>query len=103
MALPALTAQQRADALAKAQRARKARAELLAGLKAGTVQLPEVFERAETDEVVRKTRIIAVIKALPGVGPVRAAELMRGYEIAESRRVGGVGSAQRSALLAAVS
>jgi hypothetical protein len=103
MALPELTAQQRADALAKAQRARKARAELLAGLKAGTVQLPEVFERAETDEVVRKTRIIAVIKALPGVGPVRAAELMRGCEIADSRRVGGVGSAQRSALLAAVS
>jgi hypothetical protein len=102
MVLPALTAEQRAEALAKAQLARKARADLLSGLKAGKVRLEEVFTLADTDEVVRKTRILAVIKALPGVGPVRAAELMRGCEIAESRRVGGVGSAQRSALLAAV-
>jgi hypothetical protein len=43
MALPTLTPEQRQAALAKASEARKARSELLAALKAGTIGMTEVL------------------------------------------------------------
>ena len=45
MALPTLTPEQRQAALEKAREARKARSELLAALKAGTINMTEVLAR----------------------------------------------------------
>jgi ribosomal protein S13 len=44
-----------------------------------------------------------VVKALPGIGEVRARQLLEQADIAESRRVNGLGPRQRAALLTAVS
>jgi ribosomal protein S13 len=52
--------------------------------------------------MVGNTRVLAVVMALPGVGPARAATLLSEAGIAEGRRVGGVGSKQHDALLGAV-
>ena len=71
MALPTLTPEQRADALAKAQAARKKRSELLASVKAGKTSIAQVL--AKTDDITKKTKIAQVIKALPGYGPAKAA------------------------------
>ncbi len=75
MALPTMTPAQRTQALAKAAAARTARKQLLDQLKAGKVALADVLARADTDELVKKTRVVAVVKALPGVGAVRARQL----------------------------
>jgi hypothetical protein len=103
MALPVLTPEQRAEALAKAAEARKARSELLAAVKAGDLSVEAVLTKAESDEIVKKTKVSALLKALPGVGAVKAAKLLEELSIAESRRIGGLGTNQRQALIEASS
>jgi hypothetical protein len=51
---------------------------------------------------VKKTKVPSVVKALPGVRDVRVRQLLVQAEIAENRRINGVGPRQRAALLAAV-
>ena len=102
MALPTLTPEQRAAALAKAGAVRRARSEMLADVKAGKLSLKAVLDRAaKGEEMVKKTKVTALIKALPGYGPAKAAKLMADAEIDENRRIGGLGDRQRQALLAA--
>lgn len=96
---PELSPEQRAAALEKAAEARRVRAELKQRLKLGVVSLSEVLEQAETDEVVGKTKVLAILESLPGVGKVKARRTMAKIEIAESRRLRGLGSQQREALL----
>jgi hypothetical protein len=97
--LPSLSPEQRAAALEKAAAARKARAELKDQLKQGTTTLSDVFGKIE-DDIVGKMKVSAVLEALPGIGKVRAAQLMEKLKIAESRRLRGLGEHQRRALLA---
>ncbi|MGH9136254.1 MAG: integration host factor, actinobacterial type [Acidimicrobiales bacterium] len=100
MALPpALSPEQRAAALEKAAAARRARAELKERLKMGSVSLPELFDRASSDDTVGKMKVLAVLEALPGVGKVKARRTMEEIGIAETRRVRGLGKQQREALL----
>ena len=96
MALPPLTPEQRAAALAKAAAARKVRADLKVRLKASATTLDEVL--ADGDEVIAKMKVVAVLEAMPGVGKVRAQRIMERLEISPSRRVRGLGSKQREAL-----
>lgn len=98
---PQLTPEQRAAALEKAAAARRARAELKERLKMGSVTLAEVLEQGENDDLVGKTKVLAVLESLPGVGKVKARRTMEEIGIAETRRVRGLGSQQREALLAA--
>ena len=99
MPLPTLTPEQRAAALAKAAEMRKARAELKEQLKAGKTTLTAVLDRAETDDVVGKLKVSAVLQSLPGIGKIRATQIMEKLKIADSRRLRGLGDQQRKALL----
>ncbi len=98
---PALSPEQRALALEKAAEARRVRAELKERLKMGSLSLPEIFEAAETDDIVGKLKVLALLESLPGVGKVKARRTMEEIGIAETRRVRGLGEQQRRALLAA--
>lgn len=100
MPLPTLSPEQRAAALEKAAEIRKARAELKEQLKSGKTTLTTVLERAETDDVAGKLKVLAVLQSMPGVGKVRATQIMEKLRIAESRRLRGLGEQQRKALLA---
>ncbi|GEL16614.1 MULTISPECIES: integration host factor, actinobacterial type [Pseudonocardia] len=100
MALPQLTEEQRAAALEKAAAARRARAELKDRLKRGGTTLQEVLTQSDSDEVLGKMKVSALLEAMPGVGKVRAAQIMERLEIAPSRRLRGLGDRQRKALLA---
>lgn len=100
---PSLTPEQRAAALEKAGIARRARAELKERLKLGSISLAEVLQEGDADELVGKTKVLAVLESLPGVGKVKARRTMEDIGIAESRRIRGLGSQQREALLAAFS
>ena len=98
MPLPSLSPEQRAAALEKAAEIRKARAELKDQLKSGKTSLAEVLGRAE-DDVVGKLKVSAVLQALPGIGKIRATQIMEKLKIADSRRLRGLGDQQRKALL----
>jgi DNA uptake protein ComE-like DNA-binding protein len=98
VALPPLTPEQRAAALEKAAAARRARAALKVRLKTSGTSLSDVLTEAETDEVVGKMKVVAVLEALPGVGKVKAQRIMDSLEISPSRRVRGLGTKQREAL-----
>ena len=98
MALPPLTPEQRAAALEKAAKARKERAEIKNKLKHASTTLPEVLKDGQTDDVVGKMKVSALLESMPGVGKVRAKQIMERLGIAESRRVRGLGANQRAAL-----
>lgn len=99
VALPQLTEEQRAAALQKAAAARRVRAEVKDRLKRGGTSLEEVLKEADSDEVLGKMKVSALLEALPGVGKVRAGQIMERLEIAASRRLRGLGDRQRRALL----
>lgn len=98
MALPTLTPEQRAAALEKAAEARKARAELKNKLKNGGTTLSQVLQDGQENDIVGKMKVSAVLESLPGVGKVKAAQIMDELGISETRRVRGLGSNQVSAL-----
>ncbi|CAM3994524.1 integration host factor, actinobacterial type [Smaragdicoccus niigatensis] len=100
MALPKLTDEQRAAALEKAAAARRARAELKEKLKKGVTDLKKVLDDADTDEILGKMKVSALLEALPKVGKVKAQEIMNELEIAPTRRLRGLGERQRKNLLA---
>lgn len=56
MALPDLTPQQRAQALEKATRARRRRAEVKDALKSRKITLSEVIDMAATDDAIAKMK-----------------------------------------------
>ncbi len=99
MALPPLTPEQRAAALEKAAAARRVRAALKVRLKSSGTSLADVLASGDTDEIIGKMKVLAVLEAMPGVGKVRAGKLMETLEISPSRRVRGLGAKQREALL----
>jgi|SRR3990170_1197864 hypothetical protein len=100
MALPpSLSPEQRAAALEKAAAARKFRSELKERLKMGSLSLDELLRMSDGDETVGKTKVLAVLEALPGVGKVKARRTMEEIGIAETRRLRGLGKEQRAKLL----
>lgn len=99
-AVPVRTPQQRAEALAKAQATRQAKARLRRDLKDRRVSGVEVVEGATGDPMWAALRVSWVLEALPGVGPIRAERMMAELGIAAGRRLQGLGEHQRRALLA---
>ena len=97
MALPIMTPEQRAEALAKAAAMRKERAALKHNLKVGGITLAELLSRPDIDEI-GGMKVSAVLKALPGMGKVKTEQLMNRLGIAENRRVRGLTAKQRAAL-----
>ncbi len=95
---PALTDRQRQEALAKAAKARKLRAELKLSLKTGKTGLKELLN-AKPDHVGAKMKFLSALESLPGVGKIRARRIMERLDISETRRVRGLGVKQKELLL----
>ena len=98
---PELSPEARQAALAKAAEVRRLRADIRVQLKAGSLSLAQLLERADTDDVVGKMKTLVVLESLPGVGKVKARRTMDEVGIASSRRLRGLGEHQRAALLSA--
>ena len=97
---PTLSPEDRAKALEKAKQARAARAEIKARLKMGSLSLKSALE--SDDNNVGKLKVKSMLESLPGVGKVKAQKVMDEIGIADNRRIQGLGSQQRQALLAAL-
>ncbi|GAA3684452.1 integration host factor [Nocardioides ginsengisoli] len=98
MALPPLTPEQRQAALEKAAAARRERAEVKNRLKNSGASISEVLQQGQVNEVIGKMKVLDLIQSVPGLGKVRARQVMERLGIAESRRVRGLGAKQVAAL-----
>jgi hypothetical protein len=94
-----LTPEQRAAALEKAAQARQLRAEVKNRLKNSGASLADVIAESRVNEIIAKLKVKDLLQSLPGVGKVRAQEIMDRIGIAESRRLRGLGVNQIQALL----
>lgn len=98
MALPPLTPEQRQAALEKAAAARRERAAVKNRLKHSGASIVDVLQEGQANEVVGKMKVVDLLQSVPGLGKVRAGQLMARLGIAESRRVRGLGAKQIAAL-----
>lgn len=98
MALPPLTPEQRQAALEKAAASRRERAEIKNRLRHSGVSVLDVVREAETNDAIAKMRVLDLIQSVPGLGKVRARQMMEQLGIAESRRVRGLGPKQIEAI-----
>lgn len=100
MALPKLTPEQRQAALEKAAASRRERAEVKNRLKHSGASIAEVLAEGERNEVIGKMRVAELLQSMPGLGKVRAKQVMERLSISETRRVRGLGAKQVAALVA---
>ena len=97
---PTLTPEQRQLALEKAAVARRSASggegqaeDRLAHLVASCSTRPT--RKDESGEMLAKLKVVSVLESLPGVGKVRARNIMSELDISESRRLRGLGTNQR--------
>lgn len=100
---PKLTPEARQQALEKAARARRERAAVKRRLHDGELTFAALLDLSDRDELVGGIKVKAVLTSLPGFGKVKSQRLMERLGIAENRRLRGLGSKQREALLDALS
>lgn len=98
MTIPQLSPEDRAQALEKAKAARIKRAEVRDNLKSGKISLADVLAMRD-DPVIGRMKVSTLIETLPGYGKAKAEKVMKELQIAESRRLRGLGERQRAALL----
>ncbi len=96
---PALTPEQRADALVKAAHSRRTRADVKAKVKTGLLGISDVIGLAKSDPAIAKMRVSELLEALPGVGKIRATAIMERLAISSPRRIQGLGIHQRTELI----
>lgn len=70
-----------------------------AALRRGEQSLAQALEAAEQDDVIAQAKVVDVLKSLPRVGAVRAAEVMQRLDIAPNRRLRGLGRHQIAGLV----
>lgn len=97
MALPQMTPEQRAAALEKARIVREKRSAAMKELAEGKMS-PKAFME-NSDPVYAKVKVLAFLKKLPGVGAAKAAKALEICKIPDTRRLGGLGTNQKAALL----
>lgn len=98
MAIPQLSEEQRKEALEKAKAARIKRAEIREQLKDGELTLEDVIEMRD-DPIIGRMKVSTLIETLPGYGKAKSQKIMAELQIAESRRLRGLGERQQTALL----
>lgn len=99
VALPKLTPEEKMNALTKAQEMRSKRAELRQKLKDGDLTIQEILDQM-ADTTIAKMRVAYLLESLPRIGKVKTRQIMEEVGISQLRRVQGLGSRQRAALLA---
>lgn len=93
---PALTGKQREDARTLALEARRQRAETRASLRSGRISVVQILDSDAAAH--RSMRVRDLLRAVPGIGPVRCSEILAAAGIAANKRVGGLSRLQRDRL-----
>lgn len=66
----------------------------------GSLSLAEALD--SDDGNVAKLKVVSLLESLPGVGKVKARKVMDEVGIADNRRIQGLGTQQRAALLSSL-
>jgi len=107
MAFENRTPEQQKEALDKARLARAENRELLQAVKSGKITLAQILggdlpesERAQQLIAERgdRVKVATLLRHAPGIGPKKTPWVMEELDIAENRRVGGLGVRQRKVL-----
>ncbi len=96
--LPSQTPEARDAALAKAADARQQRALVRHRLKFAGASITEVMLQGQGDDAIGRMKVTVLLESMPGIGPVRAREIMANVGVAENRRVRGLGVQQIRAI-----
>jgi ribosomal protein S13 len=67
-------------------------------LKHSGASLAEVLQESKDNEVIGKMKVLDLLQSMPGLGKVRARQMMERIGISESRRVRGLGANQIASL-----
>lgn len=101
MALPQMTDEQRAEALKKAAETRARRAEYKQKIKDGQLTAAAAFDKLD-DSALGKMRVKQFVASFPGFGKAKTEALLEELGIDEKRRLTGLGSRQKEALIEAL-
>ncbi|CAB4905948.1 unannotated protein [freshwater metagenome] len=101
MSPPTLSVEQRRVAGERALAARRVRAEVRVALKSRELSLTMLLARSEDDPALARMKVIEALESLPAIGPTKAQAIMTRLGISPSRRLKGLGTHQRAALLKA--
>jgi ribosomal protein S13 len=63
-------------------------------------EIATVLKEAEDNEVIGRLRVSALLESLPGVGKVKAQQIMEEIGISPSRKIRGLGAHQAEKLVA---
>jgi len=96
--LPSQTPEGRQAALSKAAEARQQRALVKHRLKFAGASITEVMLQGHGDDAIGRMRVRALLESMPGIGTVRAREIMAAVGVADNRRVRGLGVQQIRAI-----
>lgn len=94
---PSLSAEDRRLALQKAANHRKTRAEFKEQIRIGVKNWSDAL--TSSDEAIMRMRVKELLESLPGFGSIRAIAILDRVGISHTRRIQGLGSAQREKLL----
>lgn len=92
--LPPQTPEAREAALSKAAEARQQRAMVKHRLKFAGASITEVMLQGQGDDAIGRMKVTALLESMPGIGKVRAREIMAAVGVADNRRVRGLGVQQ---------
>ena len=96
---PVLTSEQRNAALEKARASRARRADVKSEVRKGNLSIEDIFTLIQSDEAVAKMRVAELLESYAGVGKVRAIATLDRLGISRTRRLQGLGTHQRHALI----
>jgi len=96
---PGLDADARARGRDQALIARQRRAQVKQELRTGALTIDAVLGDRLIDPVIGRMRVTDLLESLPGIGPVRAADVLDRCSIASSRRLRGLGEHQVAGIL----
>lgn len=95
-----LTPEERKIALEKASEAKAAKKVLLDDLRAGKITALELLsDTAKDNDRIQKLHVSTMLRATPGINPLRVKNIMLDAGIDEGRRIQGLGVRQRAYLL----
>ena len=99
-ALPPLDPERLKAALEKAAEARAAKSTLLRHIREGRVKLAAVIgDDYAGDRTAQRLQVLTLLRAVPGISGPAAKAFMDDAHISLERRVGGLGSRQKEAIL----
>lgn len=96
MNIPFISKEKREESLKKARHYKIQRSKIKKSLKNGEIHLCDIFENNEDmKDIVANIKIVDIVKSLPGIGEIKAKNILKKLCISEKKTLKGLGEKQR--------